>query len=328
MGNEIEINDNLIVRYLTGEASPEEAMALDNWLQEPANKRHFKEIENSWNVMYPGRTPRKINLSDAWRAFDDHKDNLEISRKRNPIFTKNAIKIAASVILAIGFAYATYYSTQPDNPVQIIAETKDSARQVRFADNSVAMLNRNSTISYTEEFGDNRQVFLSNGEAFFNVQSDSKKPFIIGTDVATIRVLGTSFNVIVNRNSLEVGVEQGRVLVSTPSDSVLLEAGMYATVLRGNSSIAVGESNSNVWAYATQRFTFNDTPLADVFSYIEKAQDCTIKVSDPAIEYCKLSATFEDLSTDKMLNLITDALNLSVIKNDDRTFTVEGQGCH
>jgi ferric-dicitrate binding protein FerR (iron transport regulator) len=102
---------------------------------------------------------------------------------------------------------------------------------------------------------------------------------------------------------------------------------MSTTILRGNSSIAVAESNSNVWAYATQRFTFNDTPLADVFSYIEKAQDCTIKVADPSIENCKLSATFEGLSTDNMLNLITDALNLSVIKNDDRTFTVEGQGC-
>lgn len=327
MKNEIEINDELIARYLAGEATPGEAMTLDSWLQEPANRLHFNEIEKAWTMSHPAKAPRKINLTDAWSTFDNRKSNLEISHRRNNVFLKNSLKIAASVILVLGFAYIIYYSVQSRKPAEVIAETNDSAREVRFADHSVAILNRNSVITYLEEFDDSRQVFLSKGEAFFNVQSDLRRPFIVATGVATIRVLGTSFNVMVNQDSLAVGVEQGKVLVYTSSDSVQLDAGMSATVWPGRPSFAVGESNSNVWAYATNRFIFNNTPLRNVFDYIERAQNCSISVSDPDIGNCKLSATFESVSTDNMLNLIAEALNLSVIKNDNRTFTVEGKGC-
>jgi ferric-dicitrate binding protein FerR (iron transport regulator) len=73
---------------------------------------------------------------------------------------------------------------------------------------------------------------------------------------------------------------------------------------------------------------FNNTPLREVFGYVEKAQHCIINVDNSRIENCKLTATFEQVSTDYMLNLIAEALNLSVTKNDERSFTVEGEGCH
>jgi hypothetical protein len=65
-----------------------------------------------------------------------------------------------------------------------------------------------------------------------------------------------------------------------------------------------------------------------VFNYVEKAQHCEIHLENSRIENCRLTATFESVSTDYMLNLIAEALNLSVTKNDDSTFTVGGEGCH
>jgi transmembrane sensor len=133
---------------------------------------------------------------------------------------------------------------------------------------------------------------------------------------------------VVSPSAFEVSVETGKVLVSTPTDSVFLEPGQAATLVAGAPSFMIKDSNQNTWAYATHKYTFNNTPLLEVFGYLESAQNCAIRMKNPDIGNCKLTATFESVSTEYMLTLITEALNLSVTKDDDRTFTVEGEGCH
>ena len=62
-------------------------------------------------------------------------------------------------------------------------------------------LNTNSKLEYPENFdADTREVTLS-GEAFFDIERDKTKPFIIHTDLANIEVLGTSFYVNVNQDN-------------------------------------------------------------------------------------------------------------------------------
>jgi transmembrane sensor len=139
-------------------------------------------------------------------------------------------------------------------------------------------------------------------------------------------VIGTSFNVVLGQNSMEVSVVKGKVLVYTASDSTYLEPGYTGSIRPGAESFRINESNSNAFAYATHKFEFKNAPLNEVFSYVERAQLCTIQMANKDIGNCKLTATFDNVSTDYMLTLITEALNLSVIKND-RTFTVEGKGC-
>jgi ferric-dicitrate binding protein FerR (iron transport regulator) len=107
-----------------------------------------------------------------------------------------------------------------------------------------------------------------------------------------------------------------------------LKAGEAASLQPGTNHFIIHQSNSNDWSYATHKYVFHNTSLAQVFDYVEKAQNCEIRMGDASIGNCKLTATFESVSTEYMLTLITEALNLSVIKDDDHTFTVEGEGCH
>lgn len=328
MKNEIVVDDAMIARYLGGEATPDEAIALDNWLDDPVNKLQFNELKDAWNASYPTKMPRVIDVAKAWNGLESRQKDIKTKPKQIQFFEKKAFKVAASLLFIASVGLILFYSLRNGKQADITIESKDSLRQVTFPDQSTATLNRNTIIIYPESFDEQREVYLNNGESFFDVTPDAAKPFIIHTGLATIKVVGTSFNVVVNKAAIDVSVDEGKVFVYTQTDTVILEAGMAATLREGNPAFTEIKSNINAWAYATHKLVFNNTPLHEVFDYIEKAQDCSIHLGNAAIGNCKLSATFESVSTDYMLTLITEALNLSVITHDDRTFTVEGEGCH
>lgn len=326
--NNIIINDDLITRYLSGEANPEEAIALHNWLNDHVNRNYFEEIKTTWHAAFPSRRPRLVNTSTAWskvtielnRSFKEERP----SRQLSPRFYYS---IAASVVFILT-AVLTFYFTRIPQVSDIIVSTKDTTRRIDFADNSLAVLYHNSTLSYPKTFdGQTREVHLATGEAFFKVVPNKAKPFIIHTSVGEIKVVGTAFNVVANNGHLEVGVNEGSVLLYTEDDSVMIEAGSTGEVNADDQSIAVKQTiDPNVWGYATNIFTFKDTPLREVISSIQKAYPYTIQVTEENINNCRLTATFEKVSVENMLDLIAETLNLSATR-DGKMFILEGEGC-
>lgn len=58
-----------------------------------------------------------------------------------------------------------------------------------------------------------RHIQLLKGRAFFEVQSNPQRPFVVDTDSARVTVLGTGFDVDSQGDSTQVGVAHGRVQV-------------------------------------------------------------------------------------------------------------------
>ena len=334
MNKEIEITDELIARYLAGEASPEEAIALHDWQRLPGNQLHFKKLQQTWHDAYPLQRPRAVDYKKAWDNMASKRENEKIFIKENSSsstsnFFTSWMGIAASIVVVLGISMIFYVYDREEIAASIAINSMDTVRRVTLPDNSHVTMNRNSIFSYPENFeASQRTVHFNSGEAFFDVTRNESKPFVIQTHLASIKVIGTAFNVIVNQDLMEVSVDEGKVLVYTSNDSVYLEPGFTVRIRPGNSDLTpVTTSDRNIWAYATHKFVFQETPLYEVFKDIEKAQLCSIKLDNQAIGNCKLTATFESVSTDYILTLITEAMNLSVTK-DGKTFTVEGEGCY
>ncbi|HKZ37034.1 MAG TPA: FecR family protein [Chryseolinea sp.] len=330
MEKEIEVNDELIAKYLTGEATPDEAIAVHDWLNVPANRLYFKKLQHAWTATFPSKRALYIDSDSAWRKIDKQRKDETQPVRRSVLFSKPSqilFRIAASIVLVLTFGLILYLNFRSEISSTVTISTTDSLKRISFPDRSIAVLNQNTTISYPETFNTTfREVRLSEGEAFFNIAYLDKTPFIIYTEVANIKVIGTAFNVVLGKNSLEVSVEEGKVLVFNAKDSLYLEPGNLAKLGTEQPFSNVNSSDPNTWAYATHKFVFKDTPLREVFNYVEKAQLCSIQIQNKDIGNCKLTATFDSVSTDYMLTLITEALNLTVTKNDN-TFTVGGEGC-
>jgi ferric-dicitrate binding protein FerR (iron transport regulator) len=313
----MKVDDELIAKYLSGDASPEEAMALHDWLEAPENKAQFDEMEATWNSSYPSKNIRTVNKEEAWR---------KIKPTRSVTWTVIGIAAAITAILVLAFIGIQYFYWS-SMPVLTKVNSGDSTRHVTLADNSQVTLYRNSEIMFSENIsGDPKRIVkLTKGEAFFSVTKDTTKPFIVVTDFATIKVVGTQFNVIMRDSNVEVGVNEGLVLVYANTDSIYLGKGSTIIVKSGQ-TLAAQEMDANTWAYATQKLVFKNTPLNDIIKALEKTYRCTITVSNDNIKKCELSGTFDGDSVDKILLLISESLNLKLEQNG-QVFTLEGEGC-
>jgi len=323
----MEINEELIVKYLSGEATPEEALALHDWLTTPENKLQFEQLESTWTATHPVKKA-SFNKQTAWRKLDLNTATTASEKKGRVVFfglSYQALKIAASllILLAAGvFTYVKFSETELKN-ITTLAESET----VSLVDNSTVTLYRNTQLDYPVEFKkDTREVKLVKGEAFFKVVHDKSKPFIVHTAIADIKVIGTEFNVTIKDNQAEVSVKEGKVLVYTSKDSIYLTKGLTGNIKTGKDILVDTNANSNDWGYATRKLVFKDAPLKAVIKDIEKAYPCSISVSNETINNCHLTATFDNDSIEKIVNLIAEILNLTV-KRNDRVFMLEGEGC-
>lgn len=326
--HDIEINDDLIVKYLAGEASPDEAESFHDWLSIAENQSYFEGFQQTWNSTRPSVKPILPTTKTAWEDL-----NAKLNSGSTPIrsrfqLSSFIVKIAASVLVVfISSIFIYYYLKEEQTISEITLRSNENSRTVVLPDSSKVVLYRHSSISYTENFGLlNREINFS-GEGFFRVESNVEKPFVIHTSLADVKVIGTVFNISLASEQLEVSVEEGKVMVLSKTDSALLQPGTAATVRGSVKSIDVqSKIDINNWAYATHKFSFLDTPLEQVFQQIEKAYPNVIVVKNQDIKNCKLTATFDQVSAAEILNLIAETLDLTVHENDN-TFQIEGKGC-
>src|SRR4051812_3469794 len=115
------VDDDLIAKFLSGEASPEEAMALHEWLAVPANKTRFDEMSSTWDEANPAKAFKSLNKEGAWR---------KIKPAKNLVWP---IGIAASVLLVISVLVIRNTGSEI---AQLTESTQDTTKDVSLADNS------------------------------------------------------------------------------------------------------------------------------------------------------------------------------------------------
>ena len=147
------------------------------------------------------------SLLMSLRAEIEH--NRESMPLRNLRVTKRSRlwhRIAASLLI-ISLALAGIYLLKgsPESALPITVATDQTEERANpagqksvlfLSDGTKVWLNAVSKISYIKDFSGQatRDVYLE-GEAYFEVAHDAKKPFIVHTSSIQITVLGTSFNV-------------------------------------------------------------------------------------------------------------------------------------
>jgi transmembrane sensor len=326
--NDIVINDELIARYLAGEAGPEEAMALQDWLEHAENRLHFEALRASWYASFPSRTPRPVSRDVGWATLQEKMLRPVPAVEKSRASFSPWFKIAASMLLVASVGIIAYIKLTPADVVLHSMTSDNDLKEFTLPDRSTVVLSKNSTVEYPEQFNDSkREINFKRGEAFFRIESNVEKPFVIHAALADIQVVGTAFNVVQNGDALEVSVDEGKVLVVTPTSREYLEPGTRARIVPGADPVQIDRAaDANTWGYATRRFVFKDTPMDQVVQCMEKAYPFTIRFSKSTLGNCKLTGTFDHLSGERMLTLIAETLNFKVTKHDT-VYTMEGNDC-
>lgn len=190
---------------------------------------------------------KKYSADSAWEKVHNQIQNISPNKKVRfrKLISNPFMRIAAAVLIAALLSIAGYdifiNGGASSQMVELSASTQ-LVKTITLPDGTLVSLNSDSHLSYPKRFGNHSREVTIDGEAFFEVKPNKRKPFIIHARNAQIRVLGTSFNVSAYPDSLlmEVIVKTGKVQVtnqiaeSKQSNELILNPGDKGTLVLSN----------------------------------------------------------------------------------------------
>ncbi|MCF8335868.1 MAG: DUF4974 domain-containing protein [Bacteroidales bacterium] len=212
--NNNEIFYSTLKRYFLGKSTKEEAERVKAWLMDPENKfRADQFLRMLWNETEQNpenasfdqggilnKIHHTINLRNK-KLQQERPSKTRRSFSIQQVFKQSA-RVAAILLLPV-MAYLAWevvsqkmwMNNQKEIVYNEIVCPLGARSRFELPDGTTGSLNNGSRLKYPVKFhGDIRKVKLE-GEAYFDVKHNKKRPFVIKTHGLDVKVTGTSLNV-------------------------------------------------------------------------------------------------------------------------------------
>jgi ferric-dicitrate binding protein FerR (iron transport regulator) len=280
-----------------------------------------------WKELKEMNSDKEIDVDKAWNKLHSRLSENGLITKIPVVRTSFAgtayFRIAAMVLLLLGIGSVLLYMNNKGvlSRKTIVATTDNQKNlQVTLPDGSNIFLNRNTRLSYRENFGRHGRNVTLSGEAFFEITSDKENPFTIDAGKARVKVLGTSFNVNTNNadSAVEVFVKTGTVLVSDKEGkrNLTLDPGYIGTMNSGSSDKFLN-NDPNYMAWNNGVLIYDRQPLEMVFMDLKKVYNMDIVTNDQDImeNTWTTNGPLDNQSQETIIRLICTSFNLSYTKD-------------
>lgn len=328
---------DLIAKHYANECTKEETKLLNQWLeQSEENKSLFEQIKKDQQIINMNQSMDKINVDSAWnklksRIVEDEQQINFVARDRGEKFKLyRVLKYAAMVILVAGLGFVStkiyqdtfgYYSN-----TEFTAQNETS-NEIILPDGTTVFLNADSELKYPDQFSGNQRKVKLEGEAFFDVTKNTEMPFIIETQKAEIRVLGTSFNVNtrLTDKEVEVYVESGLVELTIKKGNkkkLLVDPGNVGIISKNEIS-KEKNTDHNILAWKTKNIVFKEDKLGTVINTLNRIYHVDIQYTNDEILNYKLTSTFKNQDIESVIEVICVTFNLKVDYHEDEIILVK-----
>lgn len=281
------------VRLRSGDATPEERRRFAAWqTASPENHRAYAEIERLWGEI------REVLPGVAGGAL--------ASARIGPSPLRQAYRrygwlagLAASVLVALAALLHALHVTDPWLSDYYTASGEQ--REIRLADDSTVLLNTDTALSLADT-ATTRRAVLDRGQARFTVAPDPERPFEVVAGVATVRAVGTVFEVY------RVTEAQIRIIVQEHGVELRLDGTAAAGAKTTVRKIAAGQAIAyrageplgrpetvdlaRATAWQSQRLMVNDQRLAEAIAELNRYRRGTIFITDDLLENLRVTGVF------------------------------------
>lgn len=312
------MNDIKLLEYLDGRLSPDEALEVETWIGESPDNRAL--IEQIYYINFLGQCAEVESKADVDSAFAKIKSQLNSNENNKTVVLRSRwrrllVPVAAfltGVICTIGISLFLFNDTTK----YIVATATGQRAQFVLPDGSRVWLNSSSELTYsTSILSRTRNVDLE-GEAYFEVEPNKKKPFIVSNDNVQVRVLGTKFNVRAreSENRVVTTLLSGLVAVDIDKDKseeIILRPGEILEVNTKNNTSTLTQSTSanDVLLWMDGRLIFRQTSFKEMADCFEKHFDARFHFEDNSLKEERFTCEF---NTD---DNITDILSVLEMTN-------------
>ena len=297
----------IIENVLNNEATPAEAREVARWFQTPEgqawlsrrmdqDERAIREGEEEAWIDHP--IPSAVRYQRVMRQ-------IRARRVRRIVAYAAAVLIPVALVIALFLRVDSQVDLLADDGFEEVYVPNGERMQVLFQDGSKVHLNSGSRLRYPRKFAlFERKVYLE-GEAWFEVAKNGKRPFIVDLSDIDVKVVGTTFDV-------KAYPEEDEIFVTLESGSVELDSEFFhpyrlrpgeKAVYDRHSRRCEVQTSHDIKRYSAWRrnvLVFKSTPLSEVMRTLARTYNTAFEVKDStALRYT--------------YTITTDSASLSVV---------------
>jgi transmembrane sensor len=333
-----------LARRDSDEWTNEDQARLTEWLdRSTAHRVAFLRLESVWEGARRARAlsssspgvvppPKKLQESPFFQSI-----RPETSGSRSHRRSLHRWAVAAALLLAVGIGcmgYAFHWLA----PGNAYSTSVGGISSIPLSDGTVVTLNTASRIRV--EFEPNeRRVVLERGEAYFAVQKNPARPFVVVAGDQRIVDVGTQFSVRRDPSGLRVVVTEGIVRLESPRAEIRSASGSIPVIVPKNlTEIDVPLTAGNVafaqdgdllvhkesirqaeemMSWRRGYLTFHDTTLADAVAEFNRYNVHHITIEDPQVAGIRISGTFRPTDYQAFVRLLHDGYSVDVRDTDE-----------
>ncbi len=276
--------EELLLKYIQGDCTDQEKISIIEWLDaNPENMKQYMAL-------------RKLNDFSIWQTSESQNRGVSqvgVNRKGLRRIFPVILKIAAVFIFALLVARIFFPGIivgNHDVAMQTLYVPAGQRAEMTLSDGTKVWLNAKTTLIFPTCFKENRREVKLDGEGFFEVTADKKRPFIVNTKKYNIRVWGTKFNLTAysDSKSFETSLLEGVVEVMPQNGTTGLMLKPNEQVSLKNGKMVVSPiNNPDYFLWKDGIISFDNISFIELINRLEFYFDVKIEIrNDQVLKSC------------------------------------------
>lgn len=311
----------LIVRFLEGSASPEEAMLLEDWKRE---SQENQEMYDHYERIFAQNKFQKVDADAAWKNV-----HANIGEKRKVIPMKNWrywVSAAAALLVLALFVPGLLEVEPPINSPQRkgkieleepdnILYAKNGIQHFTLKDSSIVALEDGSSLELADDFTKGERRSKLKGSGRFTVVHDEAHPFIIDVEGLEVHDIGTVFDITTYNDTVKVVVLEGSVELRKNDQLLAMEEGDSAFYLISQRLIKEYPTKEALDGISQK---FINAKFEDVTKHLSQFFKTDIVIKDEALRGIRIKVTFKDHELPEAMMILEAMLDIEVVRANNK----------
>jgi transmembrane sensor len=333
-----DLDPELLDRYLAGECSEDETAQVRRWLMARPDAAHrlatfLRQIDggdhepvpavaSSWHALQARMHAPNASDDVQPEARPRRDSQPQIPARRAQLAWRWGAAAAAALIVAVAGVSTVASRVRPpasEPPLRRSYVTAARERsELRLPDGTHVHLAPGSQLRAATDFGVERRDVYLEGEAYFEVVHDTRRPFTVFAGNTSTRDIGTAFSVRAypQDSTVVVVVREGEVALSGVGR---LHAGDVGHVsAEGRAVIERGVQVDSLFGWMRGRLTMTDAPLRQVVQDLRRWYDVDVQLADSSIATLPFTGTLGDVTPDAAIELVAATLGLEIRREKTR----------
>lgn len=195
--------------------------------------------------------------------------------------------------------------------------------KISLTDGTEVWLNSETELQYPTVFTTPERRVRLNGEAYFKVAKNEKRPFIVEVEDIEIKVYGTQFNInTLHKNNIETVLVNGSISIRHHGQETLLRPSQKAAYSTGKLTI----EDVNVLPYTTWKdgnFMFHNESLESIMEKLARWYDLEVFYVNDRLKNIRLSGMMERYKNADELFHYFEKISTARFITKGRTVTIQ-----